>query len=133
MVGEKISGLPTSSHISDRIESRESLADIYNNVDILLFPSLAENMPLTVLEAMSCGVITVTTPIGGLPEIIVNGKTGFISNSIEKDDFQSAFRNAINQEGIKVSELASDYIRKFHSLEQMVESYKKLYNHTLTI
>lgn len=58
------------------ISDADKLAEIYAASDLLLFCSLAENMPLTILEAMSCGVPFVGFGVGGIPEMIVENETG---------------------------------------------------------
>lgn len=52
------------------------LAEIYAASDLLLFCSLAENMPLTILETMACGVPFVGFGVGGISELIVQNETG---------------------------------------------------------
>jgi glycosyltransferase involved in cell wall biosynthesis len=46
--------------------------------DVLVLPSLVEGLPNVLLEAMACGVGCITSDVGGLPEVIEHGKTGFI-------------------------------------------------------
>ena len=51
-----------------------AMGQLYRDHDILVFPSvLAEGLPLTLLEAMSCGLLVVATPAGGSKEILDNG------------------------------------------------------------
>jgi glycosyltransferase involved in cell wall biosynthesis len=45
---------------------------------VLLMPSEMESFGLVALEAMACGVATVATEVGGVPELIVNGENGFM-------------------------------------------------------
>lgn len=54
--------------------------------DIFVLPSHHEGMPMTIIEAMSAGLPIVATSVGGIPDIVVNGKNGFLvpPNSPEK-------------------------------------------------
>jgi len=45
---------------------------------VLLMPSEMESFGLVALEAMACGVATVTTDVGGIPELVINGENGFM-------------------------------------------------------
>jgi hypothetical protein len=53
-------------------------ASLYRSVDVLALPSLAENMPNVVLEAMAAGVPVVASSVGALPEMIDDGESGFL-------------------------------------------------------
>ncbi|WP_144550527.1 glycosyltransferase family 4 protein [Bacillus sp. X1(2014)] len=48
--------------------------------DVFILPSDTEGMPLSIIEAMALGLPTISTNVGGVPEVIVDGKTGFIIN-----------------------------------------------------
>jgi len=54
------------------------ISEYYKASDIFLHATLADNFPLTVLEALSCGTPVIATDIGGIPEQIINQETGFL-------------------------------------------------------
>ncbi|MEM2953534.1 MAG: glycosyltransferase family 4 protein [Candidatus Bathyarchaeia archaeon] len=56
----------------------EKLPSLYKAADIFVFPSIYENMPFAMLEALASGLPVVTTRVGGIPEVIDNGKNGFL-------------------------------------------------------
>jgi glycosyltransferase involved in cell wall biosynthesis len=59
--------------------NNENIRNIYKNADIVVIPSIwPENLPMVCIEAMSVGRPLVGTNIGGIPELIENGKTGFL-------------------------------------------------------
>jgi len=54
------------------------MPEVYNHSDIVIVPSLYENCPAVVLEAMSSGKIVIASKVGGIPEIIQNGENGLL-------------------------------------------------------
>lgn len=50
----------------------------FNNADIFVFPTYFDAFPLVILEAMQCELPIITTDEGGIPEIVIDGVTGFI-------------------------------------------------------
>jgi glycosyltransferase involved in cell wall biosynthesis len=54
---------------------------------IMIFPTYSEGMPISLLEAMGMGLALVTRPVGGIPNIMVDGENGFLIGSLEPADF----------------------------------------------
>lgn len=57
--------------------------EIYRQTDILLLTSLSEGSPRVIMEAGACGIPALATPAGGVPELIVDGRTGLLFDSVE--------------------------------------------------
>ena len=57
----------------------EKKDEAFQNSSIFCLPSKNEGMPMSVLEAMSYGLATIATPVGGVPQIINDGVNGFLS------------------------------------------------------
>jgi glycosyltransferase involved in cell wall biosynthesis len=71
------SGVP--GQVLPFIAQRERLAAAYACADVCLFPSRAENYPLTVLESLACGTPVVAYAVGGVPEQIEHLLTGYVA------------------------------------------------------
>ena len=69
--------------LSQAAKSAEELVDSYNRHSIFLNTSTHSPIPMSLLEAMSCGCAIVSTATCMIPEIITNGENGFISNNEE--------------------------------------------------
>jgi len=64
----------------------EAVEEVLSVADLFLMPSEAESFGLAALEAMACQVPVVSTNIGGLPELNLQGVTGFLSNVGDVED-----------------------------------------------
>lgn len=74
------------------IKDLRLLAICYSSADVFVLPSLAENQPLVLLEAMACGTPCISFDVGGCKEIVENGRTGFVVPAHDTD----ALTKAIN-------------------------------------
>lgn len=69
--------------LADRIhvpgwQSADEVRALLGAADILLLPSRTEGLPMAILEAMAAGVAIITTPVGAIPDAIINGETGLL-------------------------------------------------------
>jgi N-acetyl-alpha-D-glucosaminyl L-malate synthase BshA len=64
----------------------EAVEEVLSVADLFLMPSEAESFGLAALEAMACEVPVISTNVGGLPELNVQGVTGFMSNLGDVED-----------------------------------------------
>lgn len=69
--------------LQDRVHflgKQDDVAQVISIADLMLLPSEKESFGLVALEAMACGVPTIGSVAGGIPELVVNGKTGYLSS-----------------------------------------------------
>lgn len=65
------------------VNDEEELVKIYNSADLFVIPSLEDNLPNTVSEALLCGTPVVGMAVGGIKEMVIEGRNGFISPDAE--------------------------------------------------
>lgn len=70
-----------------------NVADLLSQADLLLMTSLSESFCLAALEAMACGLPVLATDVGGLPEVVVHGQTGFL---FPVSDHKTAISQAVS-------------------------------------
>jgi glycosyltransferase involved in cell wall biosynthesis len=61
------------------LDWQEDVSVVMRDLDVLVIPSRQEGMPRVLLEAFSAGVPVVASPVGGMPEVIEDGVTGFLA------------------------------------------------------
>lgn len=59
---------------------------IYNASDVFVVPSMADNLPTTILESMSCGTAVVGFNVGGIPDMITHKENGYLARYKDADD-----------------------------------------------
>ncbi|VXD11291.1 Glycosyl transferase, group 1 [Planktothrix serta PCC 8927] len=71
--------------------------------DVMLLPSYNEGLPMAILEAMSWGLPVITTPVGGIPEVIEQGKTGLLINPGDIEQLTEAMQSLIENPSLRLS------------------------------
>lgn len=62
---------------------------IYSAADLFIFPTRADNLPLMLQESMACGTPMVSFKVGGVPELVRPGITGYLAHPEDSDDFRN--------------------------------------------
>ena len=108
------------------------MANYYQASDVLVRPSLADNCPLTVLEAMACGIPVVASKVGGIPEEVEQNKNGILVEPQNSEELTTALKKLLGNpsEGEEMGKRGREIAqRKFDIKEQAkhyLEWYKKL-------
>lgn len=102
--------------------------------DLFMLPSETESFGLAALEAMACGVPVISTNAGGLPEVNVQGVTGFMSDIGNVDDMA---HNAIHilKDEKTLNQFKSNALNhsKTFSVDNIVPIYEKIYQEALSV
>jgi len=99
-----------------------------NDIKIVVIPSDYEGLPNLILEAMACGTIVLATPVGGIPDIIREGETGFImENNSPECIAENAIRVLGNQNLNQISENARILIEQKYTYQAAVERYRSIF------
>jgi alpha-maltose-1-phosphate synthase len=83
----------------DHFISREDLIHLHTHATVFVCPSIYEPFGLVILEAMACETPVVASRVGGIPEIVVEGETGYLVDfsSADLDGFTSALADRIEK------------------------------------
>ena len=90
------SQVPFQVYPLNYISNEKELVDIYNAVDLFVTPSLEENLPNTIMEAMACGIPCVGFQVGGIPEMIDHLHNGYVADYKSVEDFANGIHWALH-------------------------------------
>jgi glycosyltransferase involved in cell wall biosynthesis len=81
------------------IDNDRKLAEIYSAADVFVVPSILENLPNTVMEAISCATPCVAFDQGGLPDLIEHRLSGYLAHPYDTTDLARGIRWVLKDEG----------------------------------
>jgi len=110
----------------------EKKKQVFLSSDIYIFPTYAEGMPTTVLEAMAFGLPIVTRRVGGLKDFFVDGQFGFTTESKDPNEFASIIDKIVNNRslslemGINCHNYAKERFMATQVAKRLEQIYKKV-------
>ncbi|HDS4020029.1 TPA: glycosyltransferase [Klebsiella pneumoniae] len=128
----KIQEFCIKNNINLEIHSNSSDSEVQTSIansDIFIQPSRYEGSSLTTLEAMSHGALIVAMPVGGIPDKIYNGTTGFLCADVSSVALSESILQAIEcteKEGIRNN--AKRYVEDNFDISISTKKYSELYN-----
>ena len=90
--------LPLPVYTVNYLSNEKEIADIYNAADLFVTPSLQDNLPNTIVEAMACGTPCVGFNVGGIPEMITHRQDGYVADYCDSMDFAQGIAWCLNDE-----------------------------------
>lgn len=95
---------------------RDQMYTIYSGADIFAFPGFRESLGMVFLEAQSCGLPVVACDNGGIPEVVVHGRSGLLSPVTGKDAFTANIKILLKNQKLRrqMGQYAAHHIRKHH-------------------
>lgn len=124
-LGFKLNELGSISEVS-------KIITLYNASELFVIPSLEDNLPNTVLEAMACGVPVVGFETGGIPEMVKHKETGYIAAYKDFQDLALGIEYVIkhdNYEGLSAA--SREIVLKEYAEEVVAKAYSKLFDSIL--
>jgi N-acetyl-alpha-D-glucosaminyl L-malate synthase BshA len=112
---------------------REDVPSLLNLMDVFVLSSRLEGCSISILEAMASGKPVIATKVGGNPELILEGKTGFLVPSAEPEKLAEKIIILLKDEELrkKMGEEGEKRVKENFSLEMMIKNYEELYSSIL--
>jgi glycosyltransferase involved in cell wall biosynthesis len=112
----------------------EEMPNRYNQMDILLMPTVREGLSLAVLEAMACGLPVVASDCSSLPEQIDNRKGGFLCPVGDVDAFAAKINLLADSPKLRkeMGQYNRSKVKRMYTLEGMVKKYQTMFEKILS-
>lgn len=102
---------------------KKNVCDYLLKSDFFILSSKWEGLPLSLLEAISVGIIPVCTPAGGIPDVIKEKTLGYLSPSMHEDDFYKTVIDAIQNSKNFNRERLIEYFQNNYSMKNCANQY----------
>jgi N-acetyl-alpha-D-glucosaminyl L-malate synthase BshA len=122
--------------LSDRVHflgKQDDVAQVISIADLMMLPSEKESFGLVALEAMACGVPTIGSIAGGIPELVQHGVTGYLA-PIGNTDEMAGYAISLLQDEAKYAEFREACLKRAHGEfcdEKITSQYENIYYRVL--
>jgi glycosyltransferase involved in cell wall biosynthesis len=117
---------PFPVHWLGELVDERQLSQAYAAADVIATPSLQDTMPLSAMEAQASGRAVIGFDIGGLPDIVEHGKTGYLASARDTNALSSCLSSAIAEAGT-LGQVARKRAVSLWGPETVVAAYIDLY------
>lgn len=114
----------TVVHSLGYVTDAEKIRLAYNAADAFVLPSLSENLPNTIMEAMACGTPSVGFNVGGIPEMIDHKVNGYVAEYKNSDDLRKGIEYVLTNDFIRE---CREKVMECYSEEAVVKRYVEVY------
>ena len=115
---------------NDRIHflgTKNNVSDYLFQSDAFCLTSSYEGMPISLLEAFSCGCTPICTPVGGIKNMIQDGITGFLSDKVSESAYYDAVKRFLNNRNMIQKENLMIHFEELYSIEHCALKHRQLY------
>lgn len=125
-----LEALPLPSHVLGYLHTPADISAAYSACDVFVTPSLEDNLPNTIMEAMSCGTPCVGFHVGGIPEMIDHKQNGYVAEYKNAADLANGIVFCLENYG-ELSKASREKVKASYGEEVVAQRYMEIYNKLL--
>lgn len=110
---------------------KQNIADYLFCADAFCLSSLYEGLPITLLESLSLGIIPICTPVGGIIDVVDDGKNGFLSSDVSEKSFYLTIKRFLSLDNDEKKQISKNGLETFEASYDIAitgKNYINLYN-----
>lgn len=116
------------------VSDEHRIVDIYRSADMYVLPSLEDNLPNTIMEAMACGVPCVGFRVGGIPEMIEHRRTGYVANFKDCADLATGMNWVLQEaDAAQLGAACVSKVARCYSGQSVAMRYIEVYNELIAL
>ena len=119
------------AHQIGRLQDIVSMTLLYSACDVFVLPSLQDNLPNTILEALACGTPCVAFDTGGIADLIQHQQNGYLAKFKDVNDLAHGIQSTLDQ--VLSSETIYQQIVERYHITHIAEQYRQLYEQYVTL
>ncbi|MCH7410832.1 glycosyltransferase [Belliella sp. DSM 111904] len=117
---EILKQIPFRVHYTGYLSTEHEICEAYNSMDVFVVSSLEDNLPTTVLESLKCETPVVGFETGGVPEMIIHEKNGYLAKKFDSHDLANCIISCLE------SGISGSLNRKFSDSE-IIENHQEVF------
>jgi len=107
--------------------AKQNVNDYFLCADAFCLTSIYEGLPISLLEALSAGCTPICTPVGGIPDVIRDGITGYLSDDVSEESYYKAVQRFLNNPGAIDKKVLQNYFNRNYSIQKCAGEHVSLY------
>lgn len=111
--------------------TKTNVGDYLYLSDAFCLTSVYEGLPISLLEAISCGCVPVCTPVGGITEVVRHEVTGFLSDDVSEPAYYATMKNFMNNRDLIKKETLIQLFDNQYSIEISAKNHLQLFDRSL--
>ena len=104
---------------------KSNVGDYWLCSDAFCLTSLYEGLPISLIEALSCGITPICTPVGGIPDVITDSETGYLSENLSIESYYHTLKRFMTSKLDKKH--LTQYYMKYYSISSCANKYINIY------
>lgn len=125
------------ARLSDRIRMlgfRDDLLNVFRSLDVFVIPSVeGDTIPQVLMQALAMGLPVVSTAVGSIPDVILDGQTGFVVPPRDADALAARIQSLLSDASLRTSmgKQGRAVVERSYSLDRMLDELERVYKNVL--